>query len=399
MRFLPASLFAFALAVRLGFCWSFPQSLPDGSIPDVDMYHRLALSVAREGSLREPDGRLTALREPGYPVFLAGLYRAAGPSYPALCLAQSLLGALTVLMVFFLGLRIFGPFAAWAAALMACLHPQLLYYASLPRRETLQAFLLMAGIWALWRCIDRPSGWKASACGALWGLTPLTNAVFLPAGFAAAWSFWSSGRPRRQAALFLAVFLGVYALWPARNLLSLRRFIPGMNAGWAHLYVGLVVPDEAAGTPAERAFIVSDPVLREADSLKESDREALFFRGSVRWIAANPHLFLRRLGLSFLKLWRLVPYPRDYGMSYRKIFWASLLSDGWIIPLGLFGMALAGRKRPEFDLFNLVLALTTLAYMVFWAVIRYRVPLMPIVFLYAGYGLERGRGLLRRFLP
>ena len=228
----------------------------------------------------------------------------------------------------------------------------------------------------------------------VWALNPLANSVFLPAGLAAGLAFYFMGRRKghemlKPAALFTAVFLGVYALWPARNALVFDRFIPGITGGGNHIYIGIVVPNEIAGTPEEQAIVSTDPVVVEAGKQPEDQKDATFYRGALAWILAHPAQFAGKMWASLLKLWRLYPYPRDYGMNYRLIKWVSLLSDGWIIPLGLLGLVLAGRRIPETDLFNLVLASVTLVYMVFWAVVRYRIPLMPFVFLYAGYALQR----------
>ncbi|HAH05649.1 MAG TPA: hypothetical protein DCM05_03840 [Elusimicrobia bacterium] len=387
-------LMAAALAARLAFSWKFPQSLPDGSIQDFDLYHRLALTLVEKGSLLDAQGLKTAMREPAYSFVLAGLYLLTGAKYWALCLLHALMGALTVLLVFQLGLRVFGATTAWLAALMCAFHPQLLYYAAMPRRETFQALLLAWSAWLLFEACDSPTPKRVLLAAVVWALNPLANSVFLPAGLAAGLAFYFMGRRKghemlKPAALFTAVFLGVYALWPARNALVFDRFIPGITGGGNHIYIGIVVPNEIAGTPEEQAIVSTDPVVVEAGKQPEDQKDATFYRGALAWILAHPAQFAGKMWASLLKLWRLYPYPRDYGMNYRLIKWVSLLSDGWIIPLGLLGLVLAGRRIPETDLFNLVLASVTLVYMVFWAVVRYRIPLMPFVFLYAGYALQR----------
>ncbi|MBI5245170.1 MAG: glycosyltransferase family 39 protein [Elusimicrobia bacterium] len=400
-------LLAAAFAARLAFCWKFPQGLADGGVPDYDRYHRLAISLLQHGSLLDDDGAMTAMREPGYPFVLAGLYAVAGPRYWAVCLLHAVLGALTALLVFKLGLRVFGPFTAWLAAAMAAFHPQLLYYSALPRRETFQALLLAASAWALLDACEKPGRGRVLLAAFLWALNPLTNSAFLPAGLGAAAALVLIGRRRGlrtagAAALFLAVFMGLYALWPLRNFGVFHRFIPGITGGGNHIYIGLAVPDDIAGTPEEQKIILSDPVIIEAGRLAEDQKDAVFYRGAAQWIRAHPALFVGRMWGSFVKLWRLYPYPRDYGMNYRLIKWVSLLSDGWIIPLGLAGLLLAGRRYPETDLFNLTLASVTLTYMVFWSIIRYRVPLMPFVFVYAAYAVRRGleaAGLLKAEAP
>ncbi len=104
---------------------------------------------------------------------------------------------------------------------------------------------------------------------------------------------------------------------------------------------------------------------------------------------------MRYLGVAFrslIKLWRLYPYPRAYAYRYQLIKWVALLSDGWIIPLGFLGMLLAGRRFPEADIFLGVLFSVSFTYMLFWSIVRYRLPMMPFSILFCAYALTRIAG-------
>ncbi|MFA6092460.1 MAG: glycosyltransferase family 39 protein [Elusimicrobiota bacterium] len=380
----------------------FPQAAPGGGVMDIDNYHSLAQSLLAQGSLLNADGQRTANREPGYPILLAGLYAAAGPRHLAVVLLNAVLGAASVGLLWLVGLRIFGIGAAWSAAVLAAVHPQLVYYSAMPRRETFQVFLIVLGCYLLLELIDRPSLRRSALAAGVWAFHALTNSVFLPAGLAAAAAVWWIGRRknidlRRQACFFLIVYLALYSLWPLRNYQVFGRFIPGITGGGSHLYVSLVVPDQAAGTPAEQRYVDADPVMQAAGLLKEEQRDALFYREASARIRRHPGEFIRRMVQSGIKLWRPFPYERDYGMDYRFIRWVSIFSDGWILPAALLGMFLSRKRPPEALLLSSMLIAITSAYMVFWAVIRYRVPLMPIIFLYAGHAISSaGRRIVSR---
>ncbi|MFH2202528.1 MAG: glycosyltransferase family 39 protein [Elusimicrobiota bacterium] len=396
-------ILAAAFFVRVLYCWGFGPYEPGGDIPSYDHYQNLAHSLYTTGSLRL-DGDLSAFREPAYPMFLAALYRVAGESFPVLWIAQSLVDVLTVWLVFLLGRRIFSRNVAWAAAVFAAFYPQMIYYAAEPRRESFLVCALALAMWATITAGEKPKDARFLVAGLLWAVPPLTKSVYLPVGVLAAVVVWLLGRRREQdlrrgAAVFLAAFLGVYALWPLRNYLVFGQFIPGITGGGGHLYVGLIVPDKDAGTSAEEKYILNAEGMKSAARLGREGKlnvaehnenlDRHFYRESAHWIMKNPGRFTLRLILSALKLWRLYPYERDYGRNYRLLKWVSLLSDGWLIPLALAGMLLAGRKFPPADLFLVTLLAATFVYMIFWAVIRYRLPLMPYIFLYAAYALER----------
>lgn len=106
----------------------------------------------------------------------------------------------------------------------------------------------------------------------------------------------------------------------------------------------------------------------------------------ARWLFALAPLAFR-LWRSFVKLRRPVPYRRDYGLNFGMIRWASILSDGWIIPLGAVGLVLAWGAVPETAVAVIVLSMVSLVYAVFWAAVRYRLPLMSFLFVYASFVL------------
>ncbi len=382
-----------AFFVRVLYFWVLGPYEPGGVVPNLDFYQSLAHGLRTSGSFLF-EGSLTAAREPAYPIFLAALYSIAGGSFPVIWITHALLDAATVLLVFLLGARIFSRNVAWAAAAIAAFYPQLIYYVAEPRRESFLVCMLALSVWTtLWACDKRTLG-RFALPGFLWAVCALTKSVYLPVAGLAAVIVWVMGRRRgrslsKGAAVFLAVFLGVYALWPLRNYLVFGRFIPGVAGGGAHLYVGLIVPNEAAGTPEEEKYISADPDMRASHELSTVENDSHFYRAAGRWIRDNPRLFVWKMILSAMKMWRLYPYERDYGRNYRLIKWVGLLSDGWIIPLGLVGILLARRRYVEADLIGATVLATTFIYMIFWAVVRYRLPLMPYIFLYAAYALER----------
>lgn len=400
-RALAGLLFAAFLA-RMAYCFFLsPYGLHD-AVLDISCYDQLARSLLAAGSLIV-DGAVSSVREPGYPFFLAAVYGLFGANYAAVWTVQSLIGAAAVAGVFVLGKKVFGRNVAWAAAAFASFYPQFVYYTANAERETLQVAVL---VWVLVFLIDaarNPSSGRMAGAGALWALLPLINSALLPAGALTGAGIWLFGRRLKKskayfsyAGIFLSAFLALYAVWPLRNFLQFGRFIPGISAGGAHLYVSLIVPNDDAGTPREAEIIAQDPVMQASEGLTEAAKDRYFYGKSAQWIAERPGSFAVIMLESLLKLWRLYPYPRDYGANYRLIKWTALLSDGWLIPLGLIGLLLAGRRFPEGVFFHIVLLAVTGSYMVFWAIIRYRLPMMPLVMLYAAYALERLAG---RFKP
>ena len=83
-------------------------------------------------------------------------------------------------------------------------------------------------------------------------------------------------------------------------------------------------------------------------ALKE--REEHLGKAARELIRRDPGRYARLVAWRFFwDTWRLLPRKRAGAHSYSLIKWASLLSDGWIIPLGFIGMLMV-RLRPTENL-------------------------------------------------
>ena len=100
---------------------------------------------------------------------------------------------------------------------------------------------------------------------------------------------------------------------------------------------------------------------------------------SVERIKADPPAYARHIRAQVAKLWRLYPYPRNYQHSYGTIKAVSLLSDGWLIPLGFLGMFLYWKRSDRVPLFAVLVFGGTGVYGLISAVLRYRMPFMAVL--------------------
>ena len=105
--------------------------------------------------------------------------------------------------------------------------------------------------------------------------------------------------------------------------------------------------------------------------------------GKVR-TSPESHAQLERIVRQVVKLWRPYPYNRDYQHSYALIVLASLLSDGWLIPLGFWGLWRYRRAGPETRYFALLIVSATAVYALLAAIVRYRLPLMTPLIMCSG---------------
>jgi 4-amino-4-deoxy-L-arabinose transferase-like glycosyltransferase len=177
---------------------------------------------------------------PLYPYFIAVLF-ALFQTLQAVKWAQVVVGALLIPAVGRVGGRAFGARVGLLAAAIAAFYPELVWFAAHFWSETLFLTLLW---WAIERLVAsdaRGSARAAAAAGLLWGLAILTRETILYlTPLAAAWLAWSA-RPRadgKRAAWFLLCAVLTVAPWTLRNWSAFRAFVPVSTSGGLALFQG-----------------------------------------------------------------------------------------------------------------------------------------------------------------
>jgi 4-amino-4-deoxy-L-arabinose transferase-like glycosyltransferase len=391
IRQLPQML-ALGLFVRLLVGLALPPQPWGAPLANPDNYVSLARALVDTGRYVDRQGKVTAEREPGYPVALAAAFKAAGPGYPAALGLNILLGLFSIGLVAACARLLFDQRVALIAGWIATFYPPFLFYTAQPNRECLLIFLSLAAVWALLK--ERhglAAAVHAAACA--------TNAVFFPYALvcvplALAWL-----RGRFATLIYLAVFVPLAAMWPIRNHQLFGRWILGASGGgMGNLYVYQIVPQEAGGTPEQERILQNDPVSKQAEGMSILERESFLLKAGVELIKKNPERYARLFAWRSRDLWRVVPRPRPYDKPYNQIRLVSLFSDGWIIPLGFLGILMT-LLRPRTTLFPLLMILSVHAvYAAIFTIIRYRLPLMPWLIIFAAVILQKVQAKWQRLV-
>lgn len=261
----------------------------------------------------------SAFRPPTYPFLLAGVYAVSGDSWTAARLANALLGALGVLLLFLVARRVWDDRVAIAAAAVAAVAPPLVYLSAAMMSEPLFIVLELAALLAIlrWRD-DRRMRWILAA-GVLCGLCALTRAnglMLLLAGLVAIGAV--TGRQWRKAlapaAALVAAALLTIAPWTVRNAIALEELVPlttqagvaiagsyseparegGLAAGWLH---PLAVPE------------LQDEVFRR-DDLNEAEVERELRSRGLRFAVDHPGHVLGTTWWNSLRMFELASLGR-----------------------------------------------------------------------------------------
>ena len=198
-------------------------------------YQQLGAAMARSGEFtRFPESPVfipEVIRTPGYPAFVAVIYRLFGERTLPVAIAQGVVFAFICLIVYAIAKRVAGDRAATVAAVMTALFPPLPYYGALVLTEVWTTFMMVLACLVCLRAMQHDRFRDFILAGALFSATTIVRPAFvlLPFGLAIAMPLLvpsERSRSRRLgqwAALAVAAAVTL-APWFTYNYVYLDRF-------------------------------------------------------------------------------------------------------------------------------------------------------------------------------
>ena len=206
-------------------------------------YRQLGAAMARSGEFtRFPESPVfipEVIRTPGYPAFVAVIYRVFGEGTLPVAVAQAFVFALICLIVYRIGRRAADERTGTIAAFMTALFPALPYYGALVLTEVWTTFMMVCAVAVCLRAIQQDRFRDFIVAGVLFSATTIVRPAFilLPFGLAIAMPMLvraqrsNARRVGQWAALALAaaltmvpwftynyVYLGSFTLSPAGGI-------------------------------------------------------------------------------------------------------------------------------------------------------------------------------------
>lgn len=346
---------------------------------------------------------------PGYEYFLALIYFIFGHSYFAVWVAQSLLLALMSVLIFFVSKFVFGtdwhPFSGLVAAAFVGFSPDLITLAAMMMTETFTIFAIVAALAAFFRYLETRSIFLVPLTAILLSIAALTrgNTILLILPVAA---FFVLEREWRRGAVFVLAVILCLIPWTLHNYRIYGQIKP-FNASAGLLYVG-----NHDGATGELVPDYPMPPGVDPNVMSQLEFDDALGRAGKRFILENPAEFFR---LSFLRASIYFSLSRPTGWWPHLTGWpkwitvlSSALHSAALFIVGFFGVWLAIRSAGEAGIKKRARYLFALGSMLPLSVMalvvetRYRVPLYPILAVFAGYGsfqiIKEGRGLFKVFV-
>ena len=213
MYWLAAAAVVLRLAARL--C----QGIDAFWVNGYSLFFEFAQSIAAGKGIAVANGVPTAFRVPLYPILLAGLTLGHHWFWP-IAIAESIIGAGTVICAALLARRMFdgrtGQTAAVLAAAITAIYPYYVVHDTALQETSLFTLLTLVAVLLALRVACDGSLLPAATCGLVLGLDVLTRSPIAP--FALLVPIWLMARRRVLPGLLCALVLGLTVLpWVWRN--------------------------------------------------------------------------------------------------------------------------------------------------------------------------------------
>jgi tetratricopeptide (TPR) repeat protein len=361
-------------------------------------------------------------RPPAYPFFLAALYAVSGGSPFAARALQMLLGLVSVGMGFRLGRLLFGRTAGLVAAAGMASTWTLVYFEGELMEPVLVVSILqsLVLVWHRWWQVG--GFWRSGLGGLLLGLFALArpNALAL-IPVIAIWAWWSlvrRGLRAQRRPTLLGLALGVIAaIAPVtiRNYVVAGEFVVITSNGGVNLYIGnnpgadgytarIPILHELAAVQGWTCFdqpaIVRGVERLEGRRLSAGEVSDFFARKAFEFVWAQPGRALALMVKKAALFFGPIEVANDRELEVERAHsWLLRWLPGFpfVLSLGVVGAFMLWRELLRVrDVERMQLAVLLVAigavwfasHLPFFVADRYRVPLVPLLWLAAGYGVS-----------
>ncbi|HKW34947.1 MAG TPA: glycosyltransferase family 39 protein [Candidatus Acidoferrum sp.] len=293
-----------------------------------DGYDQLAANLAAGNGYRfYPDTAQTLMREPGYPVLLAGIYKLFGSNFEIVKLMNMIMAFGAAYVMTLIGREIStNPLLIYGAPLLFLFHPETLMAESRGGVEVLFGFILVLYISTVYRML-RTDRWLAYVLsGAVLGITLLVRStpILFPAVL---FGYFLFVRRQSKSSFFLVrnftlkivTTCLVISPWIVRNYLLTEKVVPtasvlgvaaqtGLYLATHHEIGNVGVDWEAAMERNRLAQELGYPFRAGYYQYFYSPADELAFsqylsRRVANEYKASPFLFAKTMSLNLIKFW------------------------------------------------------------------------------------------------
>lgn len=367
-----------------------------------EKYHDEWAQEIAQGNLFD---RVPYYRAPAYPYFLGLAYRLFGHTYYIPRLIGIIIGALSCMLILLTGKEIFSYKIGALAGLLACFYSMFLYFDAMLLTVYLEIFFSVLATLFLIKWLKTRINVLLILAGLFWGLASITRPTFLVCILVfAAYLFVIAHKERlkerlKRFILLIACAIPIIASVMIINLTIGKDNVPLAWNGGINFYLGnnQAANGWSATSPEidktwlggyKDAIIIAELDMNR--KLRFSEVSNYWFRRGLQYIFSQPiNWFVLILKKAYL-LVSAYEFPNNQSIktyqSFSPLLRIPLLNFGIVIALAILGFIIAPKQKTTKAalLFLLTYSLTTI---LFFVPARYRMPLIPLLLIFAAYAI------------
>jgi len=362
-------------------------------------------------------------RAPLYPIFLAAIYKIFGYDLFIARLAQMLISALACAMIYFIAAKLFNKRVAVIGSLFAAFYGPFLYWAGEISFVTLIVFLDLVMLLLLLNALEKPKKLYWLFGGAILGLSAIARPnVLIIIPWVIILIFWmnklkETGIVKKLRFVYSLYFLaGIFVvILPVTisNYVTAKDFVLISSQGGINFYMGNN-PDadgKSAQPPArvvshgeflDDAYLAS-VALAEEDAGKQlmpSQVSRFWYVKGVEFIIDQPGRWLELMEKKIAYFWtgdevtnnEDTYYFTRFSNELKLLMWHRVIAFpfGIICPLALAGIIVSRKLWRKLLLLYGYAFLYMVSVILFFVCGRYRLPVIPILLIFAGFTIDYG---------
>jgi tetratricopeptide (TPR) repeat protein len=351
---------------------------------------------------------------PVYPYFLAVVYRFLGTGIWITRLVQVLLGTFSCFFVFLLGKKVFSAKTGLLSAFIFSIYGVLTFYEGYILSVTLAVFLYLLTLIVLLKAFELEKWNWFLLSGILLGVSGITMSgillfpfLVIPAVF---FFVRSTGKRMLMAVLFAAGVMMPVSMCTVHNYLAERDIVPVTAHSGITFYTGnneqarpFFTPIAGLDAYDTRSYYKGAKDIAEASvgrDLMPSQVSSYWAGKALDFIRDNPleysKLLLRKL-VYFINSAEIHDVAVTYKLmrSHTPVLFFLPLGLFFVMPFALSGIIFAFKWREKNYLLISFVASYAAANILFLINARYRLPVVPVLMVFAAYSLLHMAGRIR----
>jgi 4-amino-4-deoxy-L-arabinose transferase-like glycosyltransferase len=377
-----------------------------GADTGTDGYKEIAENVVQGHGLVFSPGMPSTMmlgymkREPIYPLWLSGILAVTGTLTPGvLCLFQTSLCMISCCLLYRLGAKIFDVRTGGPASYIYALHPISFWYSTRFASEIVAVPVLLLCLLIIDRFFTESTRLRALQAGLLLGVAALTKSayvVLLPLVL-----LFAAYRSRRKLQQFLPCalivvlsFASIQSVWLWRNYTISGEIVPFTTMNGVTFFLGNRIVEQfdakrlTAGTEADEwaqalyQSVQADIAAKQPDmSLPrlEAETDKQLRAMAVQLVLTKPLLVVRKVLAGMVFIWFLSD------TTAKSLGWAAFQVP--LLTLAIIGIYRQRQWSLSTQFLLSFVMVFLLAYAVVSPIARYATPVVPVVMLFASYGL------------